>query len=63
MKQKNGLFTVEFQTTNTTNDGFDALCSTQTDFKYIGNNHYEITPFQKNALDILAIPYKVISPV
>ena len=49
---------VQFPSVDCTERGFETLCSSQNGFSYLGDNKYEITTNQKNALDIQGIPYK-----
>lgn len=52
---------VKFPSVDCTERGFETLCSSQIGFSYLGDDKYEITTNQKNALDIQGIPYKSIS--
>ena len=49
---------VQFPSVDCTERGFETLCSSQNEFCYLGDNKYEITTNQKNALDIQGITYK-----
>jgi len=51
---------IKFNSIDETELGFEILCASQYPFSYTGNDTYEITSFQKNALDIQGIHYKII---
>lgn len=51
---------IAFPTPEDDKNGFAALCVTEDKFFCLGKRTYQINERQKNALDLLEIPYEVI---